>query len=112
MPLRFVTDDPYTIEYDQVTYNVIGRGRKADFGDKWGVTGTVTAKLRDIAGGLTARQQRENLIALRDEQRSVYLRNPFGDVWQVAMGNIGVGRIAGVALAEYVDIELPYSEVT
>ena len=111
MPLRSVTDDPHTYEYDQAAVNIIGRGRHVDYGDRFGVNGTITAKLRDIGGGLTARDQRENLIELRDQQSDVYVRNPFGDVWRVALGNVGISRIAGVGLAEYVDVNIPYLEV-
>jgi hypothetical protein len=109
--LRNVTDDPHEEEYEQADYVIIGRGRHVDYGDRVGYRGTLTAKLRDVAGGLTARQQRQALVALRGEQRELFLRNPFGDVWQVALENISVGRVAGVGRAEYVDLTIPYMEV-
>jgi hypothetical protein len=109
--LRNVTDDPYTVEYDQVSINIINRGRHIDYGDRLGISGAISAQLRDLQGGLTARQQREALVQLRDLQVEAYLRNPFGDVLLVGMGNISVSRIAGVGVAEYVDVQFPYEEV-
>jgi hypothetical protein len=47
MPLFGVTDDGYTDEYEQETYNIIGRGRHTDYGDRLGLNGSMTVKLRD-----------------------------------------------------------------
>lgn len=62
-------------------------------------------------GFYTARQQAKALSALKGERSFIYLRNPFGDIWKIAPGNIGGGRVAGVGTAEFSDITIPYQEV-
>lgn len=62
-------------------------------------------------GFYTARSQRLKLEALKARRASVYLRNPFGDVWRVATGNVSANRIPGVGRSEFVDVQIPYEEV-
>lgn len=62
-------------------------------------------------GYLTARKQRLALEKLKARKSSIYMRNPFGDVWTVMPGNINISRIAGVATNEFADAEIPYREV-
>lgn len=64
----------------------------------------------ETTGYYTARQQRQALMRMKALKTSLYLRNPFGDVWLVAPGDIGVDRVAGVGTAEFVNAELPYQE--
>jgi hypothetical protein len=47
MPLLSVTNDGYTEEYESETYHIIGRGRHTDYGDRLGLNGSLTIKLRD-----------------------------------------------------------------
>jgi hypothetical protein len=110
MILPQVKDDPFTHEYEEETFTIIGRGRHKDIGDYLGHSGTLTAQLRDTAGGTTARQKRQALEALKNEKVYLYLRNPFGDVWQVAAGNLSFTRISGVGTAEFTDVTIPYAE--
>lgn len=106
-----VTSDDYTDEYEQETYVLLGRpGRKTDFGERLGVDGELAAQLRDKPTA-TARAQRQALMALRDERGELYLRNPFGDIFLVTLGNVKVARVAGVGAQEFVDISVPYTEV-
>jgi hypothetical protein len=68
--------------------------------------------LRDEDGGLTARQQRLRIEALRESQRVFYLRNPFGDVLQIAITNASFERVAGVGTLEYLELSMDYSEIS
>lgn len=106
-----VTADSYNDEYEEAEYSVIGRGRKVDVGERIGYSGTLTAQLRD-SPGLTARQKRIRLEELKKTQnRRLYLRNPFGDVFRVSVRAMQFTRIAGVGQSEFVDVSIPYSEV-
>lgn len=78
------------------------------FGGEWIATQDDSASR--TTGFYTARQQAKALSALKNERTFVYLRNPFGDIWKIAAGNIGGGRIAGVGVSEFSDITIPYQE--
>lgn len=109
--LHNVTEEQFSEEYEQETMNLIGRGRKTDYGTRFGFTGSLTVQLYDVSGS-TARQQRLSLEALKAELRELYLRNPFGDVWQVTAGDITFGRTPGVGRREFGVVTIPYVEVT
>lgn len=106
MILPNVTADAYTDEYEEETLTVIGKGRHKDYGTRFGYAGSLTAQFRSNAR--SNRLLLENLKALR---ATMLLRNPFGDVWQVGMGNIGIGRVAGTGTTEMLDVTIPYEEV-
>lgn len=108
--LSDVTDDSYTEEFEEATFNIIGRGRVVERGSRLGVSGTLTAKLRD-GGGTTARHKKRKVEQIKSENRSIFLRTPFGDIYPVALSNIQVSRIAGVGLSEFCDLSIPYLEV-
>lgn len=105
-----VVGDSYSDEYQQEALAIIGRGRKVNQGTRFGYTGTLEAQFRDDLI-LTARQKREALQALKDQGTTFYLRNPFGDIISIAIGNISIVRIAGVGTSEFVDVSIPYLEV-
>jgi len=65
----------------------------------------------ETSGYYKARNQRTDLEAMKSKRQSIYLRSPFGDIWQVAPGNIGVSRIAGTGQTEFTDVTIPYEEV-
>lgn len=111
LKLTNVTDDSYTDEYEEETLNLIGRGRKTDYGTHFGITGTLTCKFRGD-GAITARDQRINLLNRKAERAQYILRTPFGDNYLISMGDISVGRMAGVGQQEFVDVTIPYREVT
>ncbi len=112
LPLHSVVSDSYSDEYEEATLNLIGRGRKVEHGTRFGYTGTLVAQLRDQqVAGKTARQQKVELERLKAERREVFLRTPFGDVWQVSMSNVSISRVAGVGSREFVDVTVPYLEV-
>jgi hypothetical protein len=105
-----VTSDAYSLKHEsQMTY-IIGRGMHEDRGGSFGHDGSLSAQLRDT-GATTARQKKLRIESIQDEARSLLLRNPFGDIWYVAVGDIAVDRLAGTGLSEFCDITLPYQEV-
>jgi hypothetical protein len=111
LKLEHVTADSFHDELEQAAVNLIGRGRKFDMGTDFGVAGSLVADFRDVSGGLTGRQQSDKLHALRKLQEPLYLRNPFGDVWKVALGQLDTTRVPGVGIREFTGITIPYSEV-
>jgi len=109
--LAIVKSDDFSEQYEEAEMTIIGRGRKKDYGTRWGYKGQLVAEVWDRTD-LTARQQRINFQALKAQKRDVYLRNPFGDLWLVTMGEASISRIAGIGTKEFVVITLPYSEVS
>lgn len=109
--LRHVRADDYRDEHEEEEMLIINRGRHTDFGTRWGYKGGLSAQIYD-EGALTARVQRQRLLAARANHRMLFLRNPFGDLWQVTTGEMNISRIAGVGSREYVIISIPYSEVS
>jgi hypothetical protein len=79
------------------------------YGGEW--IGTQDDSASRTTGFYTARQQAKALSTLKNERSFLYLRNPFGDIWKIAPGNIGGGRIAGVGVSEFTDVTIPYQEV-
>jgi hypothetical protein len=108
--LSHVTGDSFTDEYEEASMVIIGRGRKVNHGTRLGYAGTLTVQLRDDDFG-TARSKRVHLQMLKDARTSYYMRTPFGDLFEVSLGNLGFGRVAGVGTSEYLDVTIPYAEV-
>lgn len=108
--LYSVTSDDYTEEYEEESYVVIGRGRHVDRGERLGIAGSLVAQIRDGAG-LTARQHKRRLELMKSENRQLFLRTPFGDIFRVSVGNLDVSRVSGVGTSEFVDVTIPYLEV-
>lgn len=118
MALRHVTSDKYVPnEIERQEIPLIGRGRKVDYGTEYGPKGVLTAQIRDwynSTTGLTesARTIRQRLELLQGTKADMYLRNPFGDIWLVAMSDIDIDRMAGVGASEFVTVTVPYAGVT
>ena len=108
--LSIVTGDSYTDEYEEETLNIYGRGRYVDRGSYLGIVGSLDVQLRDT-GGTSARMKKQQLEAMKAESQNTYLRTPFGDIYKVSVGNLGIGRIAGVGEAEFCDVSIPYAQV-
>lgn len=111
LQLRNVKSDSFGDEQEMETINLIGRGRRVEYGTRYGQSGSLEVQLYDRPG-LTARQQRRAIETIRDSKLPVYLRNPFGDVWKVALMSAQVSRIAGVGPREYATVNIEYVEVT
>ena len=50
-------------------------------------------------------------MKLANSGDTLYLRTPFGDVYQVSAGQIQVERIAGTGANEFVNMTIPYLEL-
>lgn len=109
--LHNVVDDSYTDIYEEEEYIVIGRGYHLDQGDRIGYNGSMTAQLRN-SGGTSARYKKKRLEQIKQEARDLYVRNPFGDVFKVGVKSMTFARIPGVGRAEFVDVTIPYLEVS
>jgi hypothetical protein len=108
--LHHVTADSWTDEWDQEIHRLLGSGRKEDRGTRYGASGSLSCQMRPKYGR-SARDQKEDLLNAKAAGRTLVLRTPFGDLMRISIGNLSVTRIAGVGVNEYVDIEIPYSEV-
>jgi hypothetical protein len=105
-----VYGDTFTDELEEHEFVVAGRGRKVNYGTRLGISGTLSAKLRPRSG-LTAGQQRAALRVVREQMSWVWLRDPFGGVTRVALGNPSYTRVAGVGFDDFADVEIPVKEV-
>lgn len=108
--LSIVTGDSYTDEYEEETHAIFGRGRYVDRGSYLGITGALDVQLRNT-GGTSARIKKQALENMKSQSQNTYLRTPFGDIYKVSVGNLVIGRIAGVGESEFCDVSIPYSQV-
>lgn len=106
--LPIVVSDDSTLEFEDATYNIIGRGRHKDYGDELGYSGTLNFQIRGFERPNPVRLQIE---ALRRAKETYYLRTPFGRLFPIALGNISWTPIAGTGVAEMGDMSIPYEEV-
>lgn len=109
--LYHVVSDQFTEEFETASLVLLDRGRKTDYGQRLGYTGSLTANLYDQTGN-TARAQRLALQSLKNQMTFVYLRNPFGDVWAVDTADIQITRMGGVGTKEFSSVTIPYQEVS
>lgn len=111
MNLRFKPKaESFRDEFDQAVFKLIGRGRKADLGTNYGKIGTLTIALRDEVGE-TAVEKRTKLDNLKIANTYLWLKNPFGDIDKVVLGDITYTRIPGGAVQDLVDATFEYIEV-
>ncbi len=109
--LYSVKSDSFGKESEIGEMNIIGRGRRADYGSTWGRRGSLTAQVRDKIG-ITSRQQLVKLQDQADQHTYFWFRNPFGDMFRVVIENVHFDRLAGVGVQEYADVSFDYVEVT
>lgn len=108
--LHHVTGDKYSDRQESNTYVIIGGGKRKVYGTHLGKEGSLTAQIRASAN-ITAKEQVRVLRQLNRDSRPVIMRDPFGNLTTVALGEISVDRVAGVGNNEFVDIDVPYEEV-
>lgn len=112
LKLYNVSDDSFEDEQEMSEINVVNRGRQVSYGTRFGQKGKLTTQVYDRpADGVTAREQRIAIEELRDSGLRIYLKNPFGDSWPVALFSASVKRIPGVGRHEAAIIDIDYSEV-
>ncbi|AXH46477.1 minor tail protein [Gordonia phage RobinSparkles] len=108
--LHNVNADKFTDEREFNQYTIMNGGRRTIFGTKMGKTGNLTCQIRHNQQK-GASEQVDDLMSLADHNSVVFLKDPFGNVTPVALGNIGVDRIPGVGTSEFADVDIPYAEV-
>jgi len=111
LTLHHVTADDFEDEQEMAVTKLIGRGRRVEYGTRFGYTGSLTATFRDVPQQ-SARLQRLILEELRDSGCELFLRNPFGDVWSVGLESARITRLAGVGLSEMTTVNITYTEIT
>lgn len=108
--LSSVVSDSYSDEYEESEFTIAGRGRFVERGDHLGIRGTLEVHIRDTPYK-TARQYKKDLENLKEQNTVLSLRTPFGDIYRISAGNLGISRISGVGKSEFVDVSIPYAEV-
>ncbi len=108
--LGHVTGDSFTEEYETFTGKIIGRGRRMEIGTRYGYQGSLTVSVRDLDSRGSSVELAEYL-AFRASRVDAFLRVPFGHIWQVGLGDIGVDRMEGTGRREFATVTIPYSEV-
>jgi hypothetical protein len=62
-------------------------------------------------GFVAPRLVKQNIEWLRQSGHDLFIRTPFGDVWEVYVNDLTVSNIAGTGTSEFVDISMPYMQV-
>lgn len=104
-----VVADQYTDATEQAVIQIVGRGRKVEFGTDLGVAGQLEAQWWGTST-LTAREQRLAFEEWRSLQTSAVLRNPFGQAFTVAIPDVSLTRL--IAGSELANVTIPYVEVS
>lgn len=109
--LYHITDDKYTQRIEQTQHVIMGGGgARTVYGDPIGMEGSLSGQIK-AASPLETKRQKEQIERIQFEMHWCYLRDPFGNYTKISIGELSIGRIPGVGLSEFVDIEIPYTEV-
>lgn len=108
--LQSVKANKWTANREMADYNIIAGGRRRAYGNKLGRSGNLTVAVRDRQG-MTATEFTEAVEAVANDQYSLFIRDPFGHVFQVGLGEISGDPMAGVGSSEFADLDIPYVEV-
>lgn len=103
----FPSGESFSIESEVGEMNIIGRGRRIDYGTVWGRRGSLACQLRDRA--VTASEQLRILEAQQNAKSFFWLRDPWSNMLRVRVSDLQVQRIAGVGLRQFADITFAYS---
>ena len=76
-----------------------------------GGRGVSGAARMDVRNPATARVDRMAIDALVGSEHEVWLRDPFGDSFRVALREYSFERLGGVGTADLGDLQIPYVEV-
>lgn len=109
--LYMVVADGFTDKVEQSSHVILGGGgNRVNYGSPIGMDGSMSAQIRG-ASNITASEMRLRIRRLQFEATWCFMRDPFGNFNRIAIGDIGIKRIEGVGMAQYVDVEIPYKEV-
>lgn len=104
-----VSDD-FTVEKEREVLNVMGRGRKVNYGTSFGESGSLSLQVRGAthASQITVLEQAK---ALTTDGLDYWIMTPFGEAKSVTFGDMGFKRLAGVGPIGMGEVSLPYTEV-
>lgn len=105
------SSDSLTKERESSSMDIIGRGRKVNFGPAVSREGSLTVPVRHLNRGMAASEVVGMIDLLVTGVTNVFLRDPFGNYFPVALGTYTMDRMSGVGATEMGDIEIPYVEV-
>lgn len=108
--LYSVSDNPYNVKYERNEYIVKGRGRRTNFGTRIGLDGVMTCKVRPRSG-YTPSQLINQLEQMQSRRYSVLLRDPFGRITRITIGDLSISPMAGTGPDEFADVSIPWTEV-
>lgn len=109
--LHHVVADKFTRRRESAEYAIIGGGRRRNLGTKLGKEGSLSCTIR-ASQSMSAADQLDALEALEDSNRWVMMKDPFGRVTKISIGEISTDRIPGTGIDEFADLEIPYFEVS
>ena len=113
MGLRVVpSSDSFDKERESSSMDIIGRGRKMNFGASVSREGSLGIPVRGNNRGMTGAELMSQIDLLVTGVTGVYLRDPFGNYFPVALGRYSFERMSGVGAEEMGELEVPYVEVT
>lgn len=108
--LLSVVADSFTDQVETSKYNIVGGGTRVNKGARIGMEGSLACQVR-ASTQRGAKEQVDMLRELGDQDRYLLMRDPFGNITKVSLGDISVERIGGVGNFEFADLEIPYTEV-
>lgn len=103
--------DNFSRERERSSMDIIGRGRKMNFGPAVNREGNLTIPVRHLNRGMRAADLMDQVDLLVTGVTGVYLRDPFGNYFPVALGSYTFDRMQGVGNEEMGELEVPYVEV-
>ncbi len=106
----YIVDEKFTINKEVKDQTIKNRGRIVIYGTNIGRSGNLSCQVRH-SDGVSATEKLEMIDAIADNNFEVLLKDPFGNVIKIGIGEIGVSRIAGVGVSEFADLDIPYWEV-
>lgn len=110
--LHRVTGDNYTDRVESNEFVIIGGGRRRNIGERIGKEGTLNVSIRNAAN-MSASEQIRVLQRLNRDSRPAIMRDPYGNLTLVSLGEISLDRdpAVGMGVNEFADLTVPYFEV-
>lgn len=105
-----VNADKFSMRQQTNEFAIINGGTRVNYGTFLGKQGSLSVAVRDNIG-MTGSQIMKKLNTLFRLKRWLYLRDPFGGLTKISIGEVSFTRMAGVGNAEYGDLDIPYTQV-
>lgn len=105
-----VSGEKFAMRQEMNEFVIIGGGKRVNYGTFVGKEGSLSVAVRDNIG-MTGSEIMRKLNTLFRLKRWLLLRDPFGGIMKISIGEVSFARMSGVGTAEYGDLEIPYSEV-